>query len=137
MNVQVTFVMQTQLVIIHCDHIRVHVIMCGNGFNSSRIHLFCLFYINLFILLYFHITIDIDECLNNSCHANATCNNTVGSYMCACDAGYSGDGFNCTGTCIYIYYIHTLWHRNHIFFWKKTLKQSNVLWSYYILYRKK
>ena len=25
------------------------------------------------------------------------CNNTIGSYMCACDPGYSGDGFNCTG----------------------------------------
>ena len=27
----------------------------------------------------------------------ATCNNTIGSYTCACTAvGYEGDGFNCT-----------------------------------------
>ena len=41
--------------------------------------------------------LDFDECSNNPCHPNATCNNTIGSYMCACDPGYSGDGFNCTG----------------------------------------
>ena len=47
--------------------------------------------------------LDIDECYSYPCHANATCNNTVGSYMCGCDFGYSGDGFNCTGMRIYIY----------------------------------
>ena len=41
--------------------------------------------------------VDIDECLVSPCHGNATCNNTVGSYFCACDSGYSGDGFNCSG----------------------------------------
>ena len=33
----------------------------------------------------------------NECHGSATCNNTIGSYMCACDTRYSGDGFSCTG----------------------------------------
>ena len=41
--------------------------------------------------------LDINECLTYPCHANATCNNTMGSYVCACEPGYSGDGFNCTG----------------------------------------
>ena len=42
---------------------------------------------------------DIDECSSNahSCGVNAVCNNTVGSYACACKAGYSGDGRKCTG----------------------------------------
>ena len=42
---------------------------------------------------------DIDECSTNShsCDANAVCNNTVGSYACACKAGYTGDGRTCTG----------------------------------------
>ena len=40
---------------------------------------------------------DINECVTYPCHANATCNNTIGSYICQCDTGYSGDGFNCTG----------------------------------------
>ena len=30
-------------------------------------------------------------------HWNLTSNNTIGSYMCVCDTGYSGDAFNCTG----------------------------------------
>ena len=41
--------------------------------------------------------LDIDECLSDSCDSNATCINTVGSFTCTCDSGYSGDGFQCTG----------------------------------------
>ncbi|XP_072022656.1 thrombospondin-1-like [Amphiura filiformis] len=41
---------------------------------------------------------DIDECAlsTDNCDANAACTNTVGSFTCACDAGYSGDGIICT-----------------------------------------
>lgn len=42
--------------------------------------------------------IDINECLQpNICHDQATCTNTHGSYMCACNEGYAGDGNNCAG----------------------------------------
>ena len=43
--------------------------------------------------------IDVNECKNATypCHANATCNNTEGSYTCTCKDGYFGDGNNCTG----------------------------------------
>jgi hypothetical protein len=43
---------------------------------------------------------DINECLTNNggCDVNAACNNTIGSFTCACRTGYTGDGFNCTGT---------------------------------------
>ena len=51
---------------------------------------------NIKCLLFSYI-LDINECWTYPCHGNATCNNTIGSYMCACDPGYSGDGFNCTG----------------------------------------
>ena len=41
---------------------------------------------------------DIDECKgNHSCHVNATCTNTKGSYVCTCDPGYTGNGSDCTG----------------------------------------
>ena len=42
---------------------------------------------------------DIDECALNldSCHAQATCSNNQGSYSCACNTGWSGNGFNCIG----------------------------------------
>ena len=45
---------------------------------------------------------DIDECnaANNSCHENAWCNNTQGSFDCFCKPGYDGDGLNCTGKII-------------------------------------
>ncbi|CAB4022563.1 PA14 domain-containing, partial [Paramuricea clavata] len=41
---------------------------------------------------------DVDECeleIHN-CDVNAECINIIGSYECACNEGYSGDGINCT-----------------------------------------
>ena len=41
---------------------------------------------------------DVDECNNdvtNECHKEASCNNTIGDYTCACDAGWVGDGYSC------------------------------------------
>lgn len=41
---------------------------------------------------------DIDECRgNHSCHVNASCTNTIGSHVCECHPGYTGNGLNCTG----------------------------------------
>ena len=47
---------------------------------------------------------DIDECNENpgsdnsdNCNLHATCTNTVGSFTCACNTGYSGNGVDCTG----------------------------------------
>ena len=46
----------------------------------------------------FQLLIDTNECTSMSpCHANATCNNTDGSYICTCDPGYTGDGKMCDG----------------------------------------
>ena len=41
--------------------------------------------------------VDIDECAlpDPVCGLNATCTNTVGSYQCLCDEGYTGDGQDC------------------------------------------
>ena len=33
----------------------------------------------------------------DSCDMNAECTNTDGSYICSCNAGYSGDGHMCSG----------------------------------------
>ena len=41
---------------------------------------------------------DIDECKSYlSCHVNATCTNTDGSYVCECYPGFNGNGQNCKG----------------------------------------
>ncbi|XP_072041784.1 uncharacterized protein [Amphiura filiformis] len=41
---------------------------------------------------------NIDECTlsTDNCDANSACTNTIGSFTCACNAGYIGDGITCT-----------------------------------------
>ena len=54
--------------------------------------------------------VDIDECnLNLSmCHPDSYCDNTIGSYLCICNVGYSGDGFdNCSSKCLWSYNLYT------------------------------
>ena len=59
----------------------------------------------LVYVCYNFLIADIDECLiANICGNNATCTNTVGSFICECDVGYTETGFvdrglNCTGLC--------------------------------------
>ena len=44
------------------------------------------------------IFLDIDECSSgHQCDSSATCYNTVGSYTCICNSGYTGDGRTCKG----------------------------------------
>ena len=42
---------------------------------------------------------DVNECdmATHDCDMNAYCNNTIGSYNCTCNEGYSGEGSS--GTC--------------------------------------
>ena len=50
------------------------------------------------LFFYVYDFTDIDECKgNNSCHVNATCKNILGSHVCQCHAGYTGNGQNCAG----------------------------------------
>ena len=43
--------------------------------------------------------LDQDECLSDPCTSQSTCENTIGSYLCTCDHGYTGNGFtSCTGS---------------------------------------
>jgi cysteine-rich repeat protein len=44
------------------------------------------------------VCVDIDECVSGAddCSDNAACTNTPGSFTCACDPGFSGDGVTCT-----------------------------------------
>lgn len=53
----------------------------------------------IFILLFIYFFSDLDECASESpaCDINAACLNTVGSFSCACNAGYIGDGMICRG----------------------------------------
>ena len=43
--------------------------------------------------------LDINECTSgtHNCDSNAACTNTAGSFICACNSGFSGNGTSCTG----------------------------------------
>ena len=51
------------------------------------------------IITGFIIHADINECDigTDECHDNASCSDTIGSYECTCDIGFTGDGYNCSG----------------------------------------
>ena len=59
-------------------------------------------YFSLYKMIYLFQYIDVNECENGTDECDdrtvAYCNNTVGSYECNCKPGYTGDGYNCTGT---------------------------------------
>ena len=42
---------------------------------------------------------DVDECTSgtHNCDANAMCTNTIGSFSCKCNAGFTGNGQTCSG----------------------------------------
>ena len=77
-------------------------------FTTSHIYIYILILSRNIFLTNFSVidTTDIDECtlFDSPCHSNATCNNTVGSFQCTCNNGFSGNGIICTGTKIYKYY---------------------------------
>ena len=47
---------------------------------------------------------DVNECSRSldNCHTNATCQNNVGSFTCACNVGHEGDGVDCDGKLLYL-----------------------------------
>jgi len=61
--------------------------------------LFILITLFLSLLYLIHCDADINECETNngSCSDDASCTNNVGAFTCACNSGYTGDGFTCNG----------------------------------------
>ena len=47
----------------------------------------------------FNLSTDVNECSASPsvCHVNASCQNNVGSYVCSCNTGFTGDGKTCAG----------------------------------------
>ena len=55
------------------------------------------------------LTPDIGECLSSPCDANAMCTELHGSFSCACNSGFSGDGFTCVGKLLSTSTMQTVW----------------------------
>ena len=74
----------------------------SNKTDNAVLQCLCLSFLVLAPLNSLVLFSDIDECnaANNSCHENAWCNNTRGSFNCFCKPGHDGDGHNCTGKII-------------------------------------
>lgn len=49
--------------------------------------------------MYFLHLVDINECAVNNSGCDHLCENTNGSFVCSCDAGYAlnSDGYQCHG----------------------------------------
>ena len=89
------------------------VCQCEEGFSgdgiscsSKAIHFkwfidhFRKFFTQVFIFKDNYLFIlDINECLTNPCNLNARCTDNQGSFVCQCNAGYSGNGFVCSSKC--------------------------------------
>ena len=72
---------------------------CNQGYSGDGVT--CTGKMKWFHCFTYHSSIhtDIDECEvgTDNCDSNASCSNTAGSFTCACNQGYSGDGVTCTG----------------------------------------
>ena len=56
--------------------------------------------LNNYVHIILHYSSDMDECSDNTDNCSQHCNNTVGSYTCYCDNGYTlniTDGHTCDG----------------------------------------
>ena len=83
--------MRTQKVSCNKFRGKCSILKIAQGFHES----FC----NLNATYLFHEP-DINECEERSysCHVNASCSNTIGSYKCICFSGLKGDGLHqCSG----------------------------------------
>lgn len=52
---------------------------------------------NTKILCEYIVFVDLNECDANPCHVNADCTNTLGTFLCTCNVGFTGNGFECQG----------------------------------------
>ena len=64
------------------------------------------------------LSADINECSEDNGGCSSVCNNTIGSYVCTCEAGYELDmsGYNCSGKIIPLILIDI----RNLFKWKIT-----------------
>ena len=89
--------------------------------SLSKIDIKCKYHQKKFTYVLYNLisSSDVDECSltlgadgAHNCHADATCANTVGSFTCTCNTGFSGDGTICGGMIyliLYLFFTCTNW----------------------------
>ena len=52
---------------------------------------------------------DLRGCVGNldACDIHAVCTDTPGSFSCACNDGFTGNGTSCSGSMYYLFAMHT------------------------------
>ena len=76
-------------------------------------------YHSIWIILLLFLFIDIDECAtdaDNCDDTNGICTNTEGSFTCACNTGFNGDGVTCSGNQATIGFFNAQLHTVFIYF---------------------
>ena len=53
---------------------------------------------------------DVNECAGNVsvCDEHANCTDSEGSFLCTCNTGFSGDGYNCSSEILASIKLHTI-----------------------------
>ena len=96
-----------------------HVKVSNHNSNGERFFVYCFVILSSFFMSSICYFLDIDECLNNPCHHNASCTDNEGSFHCQCNVGFSGDGVNCTSKGCFLtsgFLVFTLfWHSSQCF----------------------
>jgi hypothetical protein len=95
--------------------------------NSINMYLFILMMKIIFILHIF--SLDINECGLSQCAAGrATCKNTIGSFTCACNTGFFGNGMVCDCKLWHIFYAYVYFYN----LLKNVLKSCPSPWLIFI-----
>ena len=67
---------------------------CNAGFSGNGV--ICISKLIIIIWVGFIFSSDDNECLTGTpCDGSATCADTLGSYTCTCNVGFTGDGVTC------------------------------------------
>ena len=74
-----------------------------------------------------NVTADINECASGNGGCHHTCRNTVGSYRCSCNNGYSlsGDNHTCTGNTQAGMELHNVAVEVHICMWLSQVENEH------------
>ncbi len=90
-------VIQDLMVMVHTNHRWLVMTTIESSNLAPDLYIISFFY---FVIISVQFSLlDIDECTEDThdCDVDASCYNTPGSFNCACNGGYSGNGTYCNG----------------------------------------